>query len=397
MTCKVPRAMLTFVASLTTIAVPAWPQSRLDKIKSDYQVVSSRLQKHIVHDSWIDDDPQSPELLARQWSLAGQYVAAWLDAHPSAGQNAIEAAISELTPTEESPEPLSLTRDAFLVAAPGPIGNAFIVAKSNDHYRLAWSTAQMQEASGEQAEILAAWHAENAKEGGRGPYWAASGPAGSVIPRFGELPNDGKGHARFYIDGTYAQMAGGTVGAQISLWTWDGSTARPLIARAYTLMIDQSVGTRLEGDLLKVQQKKFFRAFFSCGECEERQTDWIIRLTPYGVDDLGEKSLVPELDAVDELFYRLIKHKSAADLAAPSAIEAAGRIVDGARTADSEKEWKKFPTLGMMGGWRIQKNAKGKILCLAIDDVGSHLFTLRSVGGKLFITDLKETEQDCGK
>ena len=36
-------------------------------------------------------------------------------------------------------------------------------------------------------------------------------------------------------------------------------------------MIDQSVGTRVEGDLLKVQQKKFFRSFYSCGSCEERR------------------------------------------------------------------------------------------------------------------------------
>ena len=229
--------------------------------------------------------------MSQHWSLAGEWVAAWLDAHPSAGAEALDAALSELTPTEDPGEHLSLTKDAFLVAAPGPIGNVFIVAKSKGHYRLAWSSAQIQEANGEQAEILAAWRAENAKENGRGPYWAASGPAGSVIRRFGELPVDGKGHARFYIDGTYAQMAGGTVGAQISLWTWDGSTARPLIARAYTLMIDQSVGTRLEGNLLKVQQKKLFRTLFSCGQCEERQTDWVVRITPEALKTLAKRVL----------------------------------------------------------------------------------------------------------
>jgi len=397
MTCRVPRTILTFVVLLTTMAIPAWPQARLDKIKSDYQAVSFQLEKHIVHDWWIDDDPQSPELLARQWSLAGEWVAAWLDAHPLAGAEELDAALSELVPTEEPVGHLTLTKDAFLITAPGSIGNVFIVGKLNGHYRLAWSTAQTQEASGEQAEILAAWRAENAKEGGRGPYWAASGPAGSVIPRLGQLSIDGKGHARFYIDGTYAQMAGGTEGAQISLWSWDGSTARPLIARGYTLMIDQSVGTRVEGDLLKVQQKKFFRSFFSCGSCEERQMDWIVRLTPDGIEDLGEKSMVPELDAVDELFYRLIKHESAADVATPAAIEAAGRIVEGARAEHSDKEWKKFPTLGMMGGWKVEKDAKGKVLCLSTDWAGSNLFTLKPIGGKLFITGIEDTEQDCAK
>ncbi|MGA2004688.1 MAG: hypothetical protein ABSG70_14980 [Terriglobales bacterium] len=386
---------------LIAVTDPAWPQTKLEKIKSEYQVASAELQKHIVDTWWIDDDPRSPELLARQWSLAGEWVAAWLDAHPTAEARSIEAAISELAPTEDagdsSREFLSLGRDTFLVTAPGAIGNVFIVTKSNGHYHLAWSTAQAQEASGEQAEILAAWRAENAREGDRGPYWAASGPAGSVMPHVETLPEDAKGHARFYIDGMYAQSAGGTVGNQISLWLWDGKTAHLLIARAYTFMIDQSVGTRLEGDLLKVQQKKFFRTFFSCGGCEERQTDWIVRITPEGIEDLGEVSRVPDLDAVDELFYRLMKHKSATDLAAPAAIQSARKILEEDQAEHSEKEWKKFPTLGMMGEWNIKEGPESKVLCFSADDVGSILFTLKSVDGGLFITHVTETEQSCAK
>jgi hypothetical protein len=157
---------------------------------------------------------------------------------------------------------------------------------------LAWSAAQPREARGEQAVILAACRPEHARHGGRGPYFAASGSTGSVLPRLGKLPNDVHGQPRFYIDGTYAQSAGGTVGAQISVWVWDGMTARPQIARAYALMVDQSASTRVEGDLLMVQQKKFFRTFFSCGMCEERQADWNVWLIPEGVQDLEEESLV---------------------------------------------------------------------------------------------------------
>jgi hypothetical protein len=211
------------------------------------------------------------------------------------------------------------------------------------------------------------------------------------------LPEDAKGHPRFYIDGTYAQSAGGTVGAQTSVWLWNGKTAEPLIAKAYALMIDQAVGTRAEGDLLKVQEKKFFRSFSSCGGCEERQTDWIIRLTPDGIEDLGEKSVVPELDAVDELFYRVIHRKSAIDVATPAATEAAGEIVRGAREEKSRKQWEKFPSLGMMMGWKVRDEPGGKILCLSILDAGSHLFTLRSVEGRLFIAGVKQTNQDCGQ
>jgi hypothetical protein len=388
------RALLLIV-SLTMLAVPARPQMDADHIKSEYISINAQLQEHLVFDWWIDSDPKSPELLARQWSLAGRWLAAWLDAHPLDGLTGPQNAFAELAPEANAPECLQLDRDVFLAAAPGNIGNVFIVAKNAGHYQLSWSTAQPQEAKGDQAALLAAWRPENARHGGRGPYLAASGNDGSVLPRIGLLPRDANGRPRFYIDGTYAQSAGGTAGAQISVWLWDGTTARPLIARAYTLMIDQQVGTRVEGDLLKVQQKKFFHTFFACGACEERQTDWTVRLTPTGVQDLGEKSVVPELDTVDELFYRVIRHESATESAESRVIKSAERIVAEVRAGQSAKDWAKFPSLGMMGTWKTRVGAGFTVLCLALDDAGTNLFTLKSVHEKFYIADLKETKQSC--
>jgi hypothetical protein len=385
-----PLGTFTLVVCLVMLAAPARAQSSLEKIKTDYATASARLEKHLDHDQWIDADPKSPELLARQWSLAGEWVAAWLNAHPHAGAEGVKAAITELAPSF-TPQFLVLNATTFLVVSPSPIGNVFIVSKFGDGYRVAWSTAQVQEAIGESAETLAAWRPEHALLGGRGPYWAASGSAGPVIPQLVILPSDAKGHARFYIDGMYQQGAGGTVGGQISLWVWDGSTARPQITREYTLMIDQKVGTRMEGDLLKVQQKKFFRTLASCGDCEERQTDWIVRITPDGMKELGEKSLVPELDAVDELFFRVINGKSASDIAAPAAIEAAKGIVDSERADESEKDWKEFPNLGMIDGWSVTKNKDGEVLCLALFDVGANTFKLRPAGDNFFIADITKT------
>jgi len=187
-------------------------------------------------------------------------------------------------------------------------------------------------------------------------------------------------------------MAGGTVGAQTSLWVWDGVTARPQLTRDYALMIDQKVGARMEGGLFKVQQKRSFRTFFSCGECEERQTDWLVRLTPDGIEDLGEKSAVPELDAVDELFYRVINHKSAADVAAPAAVEAAKALVECARRDVSDQVWKKFPSLGMMGDWSVTRNKNAEDLCLELDNGGTNIFKLRPVGEGFFITSVTKTD-----
>jgi hypothetical protein len=160
-------------------------------------------------------------------------------------------------------------------------------------------------------------------------------------------------------------------------------------------MVDQAVGARVEGSLLRVREKKFFRSFFSCGMCEERQTDWTVRLTPDGEEDLGETSVVPELDTIDDLFYRAIHHKSAADIASAEVIKTAEKIVGVARTEQTEKDWKEFPTLGMMGGWKIVDNADSKTLCLSLDEAGTNLFTLRGANGKLLITDLKQTDQSC--
>jgi len=388
---------LILVVCLVMLAAPAWSPSSTEKIKTDYQTVSAKLEKHLVHGSWIDDDPESPRLLAQQWSLAGEWVAAWLNAHPHAGPAGVGAAVRELAPSSE-PKYLAPNATTFLVVSPNPIGNVFIVSKSGDAYRVAWSIAQRQEASGKSAEVLAAWRAENARFGDRGPYAEASESVGSVVPmRLRILPSDAKGHARFYIEGIYAQEAGGTVGAQISLWVWDGVTARPQLTRDYTVMIDQKVGTRMEGDLLKVQQKKPFRTFFSCGGCEGRQTDWIVRITPDGLKELGEKSVVPELDAVDELFYRVINGKSASDIAAPAVIETATHIVDAAREGESEKEWKEFPSLGMMGEWSVTKNEDKKVLCFDTDNIGANIFKLRPVGDSFFITDVRETNESCPK
>ena len=381
------------------LSEPTWAQTARDSIKHDYLTATSALQKHIEDDFWIDDAPASPELLRRHWFTAGEWVAAWLNEHPQAGAEGVRTAIQELVPEDANPKYLKLTDEAYLVAAPGALGNAFVVARMSGRYRLARSTAQIQAATGKQADILAAWRPENARHGRRGPYWAASGSAGTVEPtEFAMLPRDAEGRVRFYIEGAYAQSAGGTMGAQISLWSWDGTVARPLLARDFAVVVDQSVGTRLEGDLLKVQQKKFFRTFSSCGQCEERQTDWTVRITPEGVEDLGETSMVPELDAVDELFFRLVHQKPATDIASPRAISEAEKIVKSGRRGQSEKEWRENPWLGMMGKWTVNGNLSNKVLCLFLDslyDPGAHLFKMKSTGGALFLTDVVETKQAC--
>jgi hypothetical protein len=374
--------------------MPVPAQQQTPKDRAEYDATVAEVKAHLVDGQWIDDDPRSPGLLRRQWSLAAAWVSDWLDAHQPGGIADVRAALVALAPDEKC-EAVALNDAAFLIEAPGPIGNVFIIARSGSHFRLAWSIADPQQTTGKQGQILAAWRAENARHGGHGAYWAASGRAGPIIPRIAKLPDDAAGNSRFYIDGLYAQSAGGTVGAQISIWLWNGITAHALAARDYTVMIDQKVGTRLEGNLLKVQEKKFFRAFFSCGSCEERQTDWIVRVAEHGIEDLGEVSAVPELDAVDEMLYRLIRGKPVTDLGTPAAIGAAKRLINEARAEQSPEDWKKFPTLGMMMLSRLADEKGGRVLCLGMDWAGTNIFRLRTTTTGFFITSITAAPGGC--
>jgi hypothetical protein len=130
--------------------------------------------------------------------------------------------------------------------------------------------------------------------------------------------------------------------------------------------------------------------------CEARQTDWIVRVTPKGLEELGERSAVPELDAIDELFDRLIHGRPATGLATPAATESARRIVREVRAQFSAEDWKSFPNLGMME-WTATGNGSEKVFCLATDNAGANLFRLTRTAGSFLITGIEATKESCEK
>jgi len=71
--------------------------------------------------------------------------------------------------------------------------------------------------------------------------------------------------------------------------------------------------------------------------------DWVVRVTPEAVEDLGETRAVPQLDLLDELFDRIIHGRSLADIASPGAIRAAGQIVRDAQSVSTPEEWERYP------------------------------------------------------
>ncbi|HEU5046601.1 MAG TPA: hypothetical protein VFT64_02035 [Rickettsiales bacterium] len=369
--------------------MPSWAYSEqnLAEIRRNYNASTAELEKHLIEGQWIDEEPDSSILLTKHRYLAEEWIVAWLNAHPSQGIEGIRKAITTLAPSE-TPQCVTLEDDTFLVATPALIPSIFIIAKSDGRFKSVWSITDPQEVKGKAADMLSAWQAGNAVHGGRGPYSAGGGSMGPLFPELGILPADKNGHARFYIDATYAQSAGGTQGKQITLWAWDGTNAHLQFARNYLIGIDQDAGTRVEGNLLKVQQKKSFRTFFMSASSPERQVDWIVQIEPEGMKEVGEEVVVPELDAVDELFYRLIKGTPASDIASPAAIKVAEKIIQNVRAGDSEEEWKKYSSLGMIMDWAVTHDAGKKSLCLPLDE-GTYQITF---GGKrYFIASLVKT------
>ncbi|MGJ5819593.1 hypothetical protein [Paludibaculum fermentans] len=375
---RITLAVLTISIGL---AQPAWPQRELPRIQADYAAADAELHRHLQFEQWLDNEPGTPEVLARYWALVREWVAAWMDAHPAEGMQGAKTALTTIAPSE-SPRILVLNENTVLVAAPGAIGNVFIVIKASDRHRVAWSIDQAGGQPAKFADTLADWRA---------------GSPGSLVPALGALPEDRQGRARFYIDAAYAQSAGGSGTKQFSLWIWDGQAARALVMRDYRVTWFQSKITRLEGDILKVHEKRQFRMFFACAGCEERQTDWIMRVTPDGVEDLGEISTVPELDAVDELFYRLTRGEPATRVASPEAIAAATSLLEKARDSNPGKDFREANSLGMIMSQSGQRIADNALVCLATFDIDLSAFRLKRVDDGWYVASIAKGTEACGE
>ncbi|MBS0212455.1 MAG: hypothetical protein JSR26_04630 [Proteobacteria bacterium] len=77
-----------FACALWTGLLAALPaaaaQGGLADLAARYRSADAQLQKHVVDDQWLDAKPDSPQLLAKRWDLAGEWMAAWRDGHPQA-------------------------------------------------------------------------------------------------------------------------------------------------------------------------------------------------------------------------------------------------------------------------------------------------------------------------
>jgi hypothetical protein len=377
----------------TVRLTPAYAQDEA-AAKASLAAAEAALAPHI-DDFFLGDNPQAPALLKRRWAAMSDWTASYLSAHPGATGEELAAEASKLSSNLEF-QAIKLDDGTFLASASvGAIGSIFIVA-ARGAFVPVWSVADEAEAPPTAFKLLAAWLAESARRKCRVAAEPDGGSAcGPVSGSIGRLTDGRDGARRFYINGTYAQAAGATVGAQFSVWTWNGEKAEPLYANIYSYIIEQPEGLRVEGDVVKIRIKDEFKTFFACGSCPGRQTEWAIRVDRDGVKDLGKTSLSPELDFIDSVYERMFKGEPVSELISPAAVKVLRPVVDGAR---QEATPGSSPSLGMLSNWKATKRGSGWDVCLSTDNGGAYVFALDAVAGHPRISSARAVkDEECGK
>lgn len=385
--------LLAALIIVIAIALPASTQSDLAFLKREYKITAEKLKAHSDGFS-IHDGSAYEALLEREWQIWEDWVAASLNQHSDAPVEQITKAFVNLDP-EIGGSAILLAPSTYLVTMNrGEIGTVFVVVDdaptSAEHsYRVRWT---IREIPSDFEDELSAWLARKAVDTCREKDDAHCGPLYSDAV---SLPPTADGRARFYIDAGYAQGAGATIGKQLSIWEWDGQKPKPLIVKSFSFMIDQSHGIEMKGDVLHIYEKAYFHSFFSCGSCEERQLDWRIRITPTSTTDLGERSLVPELDALDSIIIKLAHGESAENDASDQVVELLSDYVmyrkEEIATWSKDKD---YFSLGMLSHTSVTRDGGDTILCFSTDDVGPLKFRMQPKGEGFFIQNAEDTSDN---
>lgn len=243
----------------------------------------------------------------RLWSLAGKWVSEYLDVNDDCAARCIEKAFEALDGRmphssrdrgELEVSALSLAGDDFaLTLQYGEVGTVFIVGRIATRHAVKWSIT-----SSATDDELACWR-----------------PRSDCGPMYGallRLPDIVDGERRFVVDANVAGN-GFTVGAQTSIWSWNGHRARLLAVDEHAQMIDDPRDIELRGDLLVVPEKEQLDAFLTGGSSPDPRGEWTAQLTASGAVDRGHRWFEPEVRWANEFFAAVENRRSTERLAAP--------------------------------------------------------------------------------
>jgi len=322
-------------------------------------------------------NPAIEKLLSDLWSLAGRWAAGQLAAHPEASAEDLAGAMRKLAPgpsLEVSAVRLASGSAAAYAVAVTAVryGTLLVSARQPDgSFKVVWTLHELAAAHAAAADEIARW-GDPRKGFDEGPL------AGSVHA----LPSTPTGHARFYLDAMSQPPAGGTFGAQISIWEWDGREPKCLFIKSYVVSLGTTGGAALKADRLELHSKESFKRFYSCDPCPEPEAVWTLRITPVGVEDLGRRLLTPpELSAADELVDRMARHRDVSDLASLVVIRRLSDALGDYGIAESGRY--------MLDSYNVENQGASSVLHLRAVDYPPLDLTFENRAGHLFATGLE--------
>jgi hypothetical protein len=282
-----------------------------------------------------------------------------------------EKLLQQLDPELEA-DSLALA-DGLWVVAPrrNEVGTAWVLRRTPGGKYKVWRIDTATDSAPPDARYFACWF----------PSRAENGCALFATPL--AAPADGRGKPRFVLSAIVGQSAGGTMGAEVSAWTWEGERARLARVSDYAFALDHHA-VRWEGGMLRIHQKESMRSVFACGTCPEPESDRAWRFNPKGVEDQGVTHQDPALELIDALYWQIQRRLPSTDLAAPPVVTfLTERIED---VSAQGKKPDAYVPLGMVNDWK----ARGNQVCLDSDEPGRLRFTVEQRGGKLHVTQVAE-------
>lgn len=348
-------------------------------------------------DTGLDNKPGAAARLTALWRMARRWTKVRLD-H---GDTLRQIAAKEKRDFGHSGFGISALRldrsSVIFSAGMGDLGTVFILRRaSGGRYMTAMNIDDPTTWGARSAGQFAAWqpqyapeHAQMANQGkGLPPLWAQ---------QLLGLPDEANGARRFAIVAHYAQAAGATQGFQVSVWRWNGRTAKPLVAVNLAQMADESLIVHLGRHRLVLHAKTSFKSFWSCGDCPGRQVRIPLELTPHGARLGTERSLVPELDLADEFDDRAYRCRPVGSLVAPGALpRLRGTLYQMCKAAPLTGP-SSSGSLGMLDDWKLNRHGSRETLCLTTEFLAhAQLFSIIKRAGRLLIVGLRRgPKSDC--
>lgn len=365
--------ILLIVVSVQSAVAAARNGVALDQLAAARADVRSHLAEPL---EGLDNSDAAKASLAKLWDETAELVCADLNAdgdpHADIRDDGLTVDVVALEPDTDL---VSASIDAY--------GTVFIARRANGEFSPAWTIRDLDHALLGTFPLLAAFGVEAATAACKRDV-SACGPMTAEI---GSLGEDDRGRPQFYVNGYYSTQQGSDVGYQLSVWVWDGSKALPELANTYHQTLDIAPDIRFRAPFLSLHAKDDWTTFFVTSPEPGRQVTWTMMMEGTGVRDLGRSSKVPELDAVDELFFRILRGLPSADIAAPKVrTKVEGAFHDsGVSTGESGRGGDTIGELGELDDSVVLPNAKNVKICIWVDDVDPWRFTLVRKSGAYFI------------